>query len=121
MSRPIAALAALVTLFYAARSLAELKQHFRGAPVETIFVERYWTLMDGLSLVAVKGCSQPIIDPADEKIVLQYFRLSEDELELHAEGWISDRTWTAWRAGIVAQISRWPFFDVWTCERSLPG
>ena len=38
------------------------------------------------------------IDPADEKIVLQYFRLSEDELELHADGWISERTWAVWQA-----------------------
>jgi hypothetical protein len=97
---------------YAAKSLGELKRQ-RDRQFETIFVERYWALMDRLSLAAIKGRPQSTVDPNDEKVALQYFRLSEDELELHRGGWISEQTWTVWHEGIQAQMKRWPFCAVW--------
>lgn len=111
-----AALIALAALIYAAKSLGELKRQ-RERQFETIFVERYWTLMDRLSLAAIKGQEQSTIDPDDEKVALQYFRLSEDELELHRDGWISEQTWAVWREGIQAQMKRWPFRVVWQDAR----
>ncbi|MEN3361195.1 MAG: hypothetical protein V7637_5177 [Mycobacteriales bacterium] len=74
---------------------------------------RYWTLMDRLSLQALRGDDQEPHRDDDERAVLAYFRLCEDELELRREGWITDATWTVWAVGIEAQLKRWPFRQIW--------
>ena len=116
LATAFAAVIALGALVYAAKSLGELKRQ-RDRQFETIFVERYWSLMDRLSLAAIKGCAQSSVDPDDEKVALQYFRLSEDELELRRDGWISDQTWAVWHEGMQAQMKRWPFCAVWEQAR----
>jgi hypothetical protein len=87
----------------------------RRRQFETIYVQRYWVLMDQLSLDAIKGRERPQINPTDQHVIRSYLRLCEDELELRREGWISEETWAIWRTGILAQIQRWPFKAVW-CE-----
>jgi hypothetical protein len=99
----------------------------RRRQFETIYVQRYWALMDQLSLDALKdGQSKPhnsmgpltVADGQeichnDQRIVHSYLRLCEDELELRREGWISSETWAIWQAGIAAQLQRWPFRPLW--------
>lgn len=85
----------------------------RRRQFETIYVQRYWALIDQLSLDALRGDQQDPIDAADQRVARFYLRLCEDELELRQAGWITDETWRIWEAGIVAQLQRWPFDQVW--------
>ena len=101
----------------------------RRRQFETIYVQRYWTLIDQLSLDAHKGRQPPPVEvdglmatpwhsqinDTDQRVVRSYLRLCEDELELRQEGWISRETWAIWRTGIAAQLERWPFKPIW-CE-----
>lgn len=52
-----------------------------------------------------------------------YFRLSEDEADLRAQGWVSDDTWRDWSGAISSQMRRPPFDRIWaeTCEDSAAG
>lgn len=79
---------------------------------EMIYVQRYWQLMDGLSLEALTG-PRGELQRSDARIVRGYLRLCEDELELRGAGWISDETWAVWGPGIHTQLGRWPFREVW--------
>jgi hypothetical protein len=91
----------------------------RRRQFETIYVQRYWTLIDKLSLEALRGRAQPQIRVIDQQIVRSYLRLCEDELELRKAGWITSDTWEIWETGIRAQLKRWPFCQVWrevNCE-----
>jgi hypothetical protein len=87
----------------------------RRRQFETIYVQRYWALMDGLTVDSLAGRRAEDVGPVDEKVALAYIRLCEDELELRQAGWISHETWQLWSAGIKAQLDhRWPFDEVWT-------
>ena len=86
----------------------------RRRQFETIFVQRYWSLIDRLSLDAQKGHRRPQIEVSDEKAVRSYLRLCEEELELRKEGWITGETWQIWQTGMIAQLRRWPFDVIWT-------
>lgn len=88
---------------------------------EMLYVQRYWTLMDQLSLAARRGTSGGPVPEGDEKVVLAYFRLCEDQLDLRKFGWISDTTWKLWSTGMEDQFQRWPFDDIWETTSSLPG
>lgn len=82
---------------------------------EDLFVQRYWNIMDRLSLRAME-CDTPddrTIEADDLLAVVAYLRLSEDELDLRAERWVSKDTWEIWRTGIASQLSRWPFDAIW--------
>lgn len=87
----------------------------RRRTFEDFYVERYWKVMDNLSLEAVKGevAKDTWVLPEDEKAVLAYLRLSEDELDLRAKGWISTSTWHLWWGGVQVQLSRAPFKKIW--------
>lgn len=80
---------------------------------ENLFVQRYWTLIDRLSLTALSGDSNGKLQDDDNRIIRAYFRLCEDELELRKSGWISDSTWKMWRVGMFAHLRRWPFSELW--------
>lgn len=88
---------ALGVLLAALALRASQRQRLRQ--FESVYVERYWRLMDGLSLAATRGESS-LPHPGDEKIARAYLRLCEDECELRAEGWIGDATWRIWAEGI---------------------
>ena len=86
----------------------------RRRQFEMIYVQRYWTLMDGLTVDALAGRRTSCLQPQDEKVALAYIRLCEDQLELRHAGWISDETWKIWSSGLQAQLTRrWPFNEVW--------
>jgi hypothetical protein len=104
-----AAVIGLIVAYLAVRA-AHLQ---RRRQFETIYVQRYWALMDQLSIEALKGNPRPTISLADQRVIRSYLRLCEDELELRQEGWISRETWAIWKTGITAQTKRWPFQAVW--------
>jgi len=99
-------LIAAFSLFLSAR---QQKRQF-----ESFYIQRYWNLMDQLSLEVIRGNhSGSGLNSTDEKVVLGYLRLCEDELELRAGGWISHRTWGVWRKGIHCQLRREPYAQLW--------
>jgi hypothetical protein len=85
----------------------------RRRQFELVFVQRYWSLMDDLSLDALAGRKNSEVTSSDEKAILIYIRLCEDELELRCAGWISTVTWSIWSKGMLVQLQRWPFNVVW--------
>jgi hypothetical protein len=110
----------MVGVLAAVLQLGSLRKERRRA-FEESFVQRYWKIMDDLSLAALKGTPPPeaAVTPGDEKAVIAFLRLSEDELDLRARGWISAGTWVLWWEGIRNQLHRWPFDEVWrdVCAR----
>ena len=77
-----------------------------------LYVQRYWCLMDKLSLSALRGTPSSEVDDEDEKVVRAYLRLCEDQLELRKQGWLTNATWCLWSAGMEQQLNRWPFRTV---------
>ncbi|SNX64809.1 hypothetical protein SAMN06272735_6637 [Streptomyces sp. TLI_55] len=84
---------------------------------EDVYVARYWSLLDRLSLPALRGVDGRGEGGADADrdtaAIRLYFRLSEDEADLRAQGWVSDETWGDWGGAIHAQMHRPPFDRVW--------
>ena len=110
----LTAVASLVAIIVAIVQLSQLRKQ-RIRDFEDLFVQRYWAIMDSLSLKAIE-CDAPddrAVEADDRRAVMAYLRLSEDELELRAERWVSPDTWEQWRAGIASQLRRWPFDVVW--------
>lgn len=85
----------------------------RRRQFEALYVQRYWAIMDLLSLQALRGEHCEDVQPQDEKAAWAYLRLCEDELELRASKWVSTPTWTIWSWGMREQLQRWPFSEVW--------
>ncbi|MFC8343895.1 hypothetical protein [Streptomyces sp. NPDC057280] len=90
---------------------------------EDVYVARYWSLLDRLSLPALRGAgaggdaesttAAAYGSDSDTTAIRLYFRLSEDEADLRAQGWVSDETWGEWGGAIHAQMHRPPFDRVW--------
>nr|WP_059195493.1 hypothetical protein [Streptomyces antibioticus] len=78
---------------------------------EDVYVARYWSLLDRMSLHALRGVDAG--DADDTTAIRLYFRHSEDEADLRAQGWVSDETWGEWGGAIHAQMHRPPFDRVW--------
>lgn len=112
MIADIASVATAIGVFIALTGLRQ-SQRQRVRAFEDSYVRRYWHLMDQLSLDALRGVANGPLSEADEKIIRAYLLLCEDELDLRANGWISDATWKIWEPGIIAQLRRWPFEEVW--------
>jgi len=111
----IGVFAAVIGVFAAVRQLHELGDQ-RRRDFENLFVQRYWKIMDDLSLEAIE-CTRTVgepVSPGDRKAVIAFLRLSEDELDLCAKNWIGAATWELWRDGMATQLRRWPFNVVWT-------
>jgi hypothetical protein len=102
----------LSLLFGALALRASQRQRLRQ--LEMLYVQRYWALMDKLSLSALRGTPQTTVGEEDEKVVRAYLRLCEDQLELRKQGWLSTATWRLWSAGMNQQLRRWPFHAVWS-------
>jgi hypothetical protein len=110
----IGVFAAVIGVFTAALQLMGLRKQ-RVRDFEDLFVQRYWKIMDDLSLEAIE-CAKPDggpVLPSDRKAVIAFLRLSEDELDLRAKDWIGEDTWKLWRDGMATQLRRWPFDVVW--------
>jgi hypothetical protein len=85
----------------------------RVRQVEDSYVARYWSLLDRLSTRALRGVDADDLGEEDQKAIRLYFRLSEDEADLRAQGWVSDDTWNDWGGAIHAQMHRPPFDRLW--------
>lgn len=110
----IGVFAAVIGVFAAVLQLHELGEQ-RRRDFENLFVQRYWKIMDDLSLEAIE-CANAFgepVSPSDRKAVIAFLRLSEDELDLRAENWIGADTWGLWWDGMATQLRRWPFNVVW--------
>src|SRR6267142_6421709 len=92
-----------------------LRQNYRERlrQFEEMYVERYWKIIDQLSLDALKASDQAQVGPEDEKSIRTYILLSEDELQLRASGYISDSTYKVWAEAIRDQLSQPMFKKVW--------
>ncbi|MFD3456756.1 hypothetical protein ACFWVC_31845 [Streptomyces sp. NPDC058691] len=93
----------------------------RVRQVEDVYVARYWTLLDKMSPSTLRGAR---VEDLDQKAVIRlYFRLSEDEADLRAQGWVSKDTWHIWSSSIHSQLHRQPFEHLWneTLEDSDAG
>lgn len=85
----------------------------RVRQVEDVYVARYWSLLDRLSTRTLRGIEPDSLSELEEAAVRLYFRLSEDEADLRAQGWVSDDTWRDWGGAIHSQMHRPPFDRLW--------
>ncbi|MFD6277763.1 hypothetical protein ACFWFI_19645 [Streptomyces sp. NPDC060209] len=95
----------------------------RVRQVEDVYVARYWSLLDRLSPHTLRGLDGHVLREEEELAIRLYFRLSEDQANLRAQGWVSDDTWRDWSGAITSQMGRPPFDLLWTetCEDSAAG
>ncbi|MGW2283638.1 hypothetical protein [Streptomyces phaeochromogenes] len=89
----------------------------RVRQVEDFYIARYWSLLDRLSTRTLRGVDAGALDEEEEMPIRLYFRLSEDEADLRAQGWVSDDTWRDWGGAIHAQMHRPPFDRLWAETR----
>jgi hypothetical protein len=104
----VTAIGVLGVMFGLRQSYRERLRQF-----EVMYVERYWKILDQLSLDALKGSSPAKITDADEKAIRNYILLCEDELQMRRNGYISDSTYKVWAAGMRDQLSQPMFKEVW--------
>jgi hypothetical protein len=92
-----------------------LRQSYRERlrQFEEKYVERYWKILDELSLEAVRGPFSGEVGRSDEKAIRSYIALCEDELEMRRYGYIADSTYELWAEGIRSQLRQQPFEPVW--------
>jgi hypothetical protein len=111
----VQAIASVVTAIGIVIAVVGLRQTQRQRlrQFEALYVKRYWELMDRLSLAALKEDRTSSVVDEDQRAIRAYLRLCEDQLELRREGWISSATWLVWAEGIMNQLMRCPFDEVW--------
>jgi hypothetical protein len=80
---------------------------------EEKYVERYWKILDELSLEVVRVPASDKVGRSDEKAIRTYIALCEDELEMRHYGYIADSTYELWAEGIRSQLRQGPFETVW--------
>jgi len=108
-------IAALVILILGITGLlAGLRQAYlaRLRQFEAKYVDRYWAILDELSLSALSLANKEP-DDADEKTIRKYIFLCEDELQMRRLGYISDATYQEWADGILSQFRQPMFAEVW--------
>jgi hypothetical protein len=90
--------------------LFSLRQAYRARlrQFEEEYVERYWSILDSLSLAAL-SISEQSTDHDDEVSIRKYIFLCEGELQLRKNGYISDATYYEWADGMLEQL-RQPIF-----------
>ncbi len=86
------------------QSYLERLQQFEGK-----YVERYWKILDRLSLEALTGSCPDAISEGDNASIRSYILLCEDELEMRKNGYIADGTYDLWADGITGQFQQ-PMF-----------
>jgi len=108
-------IALIVTAVGVIGGVLGLRQSYRERlrQFESRYVERYWQILDRLSLEALSGSCPDIIAECDNSAIRSYFFLCEDELEMRANGYIADRTYELWAEGIVSQLKQPIFAKVW--------
>jgi hypothetical protein len=112
----VSSIALIVTAIGVLGVMFGLRQNYRERlrQFEEMYVERYWRIVDQLSLDALKALRPAQVCPEDEKAIRTYILLCEDELQLRASGYISDGTYKVWAEAIHDQLSQPMFKEVWT-------
>ena len=109
---------AVVALFViiGVRNLRESRK-LRIIGYEDRFEERYWNLMERLSMRALRGAvrhpPRRRCKESDLLVARSYFRLCETQLNVRAQGWITDATWKTWGQGITDRMHHYPFSVAW--------
>jgi hypothetical protein len=108
-------IALIVTALGVVGVMFSLRQTYRERlrKFEEMYIQRYWKILDQLSLDALKGSDPPRIDAADEKVIRSYLFLCEDELEMRQHGYISDDTYKVWADGMRDQLLQPIFANTW--------
>ena len=92
-----------------------LRQNYRERlrQFEAMYVERYWMILDKLSIDALSGSCPDKIAEDDNKAIRSYILLCEDELEMRENGYIADNTYKLWTDGIQNQLKQPMFEKIW--------
>jgi hypothetical protein len=111
----VADIALLVTAIGVLGVVLGLRQNYRERlrQFETRYVERYWSILDKLSIDALSGSSLEKIIEDDNKAIRGYILLCEDELEMRENGYIADSTYRLWADGIQSQFEQPIFKEIW--------
>jgi hypothetical protein len=80
---------------------------------EAMYVQRYWSILDQLSLDVLAGSAADAASDADMKAIRAYLFLCEDELEMRGRGYVADTTIRIWADAAVAQLQLPAFQEVW--------
>jgi hypothetical protein len=93
-----------------------LRQSYRERlrQFESMYVQRYWKILDQLSLEALKASPTVGVGREDEKAIRNYILLCEDELQMRRSGYISDGTYQVWADGMRDQLNQPVFRKIWT-------
>lgn len=93
-----------LTLVAVVAAVLQLRLHTQQThrDLESLYVQRYWELMDRRS-GPFEVDSQP--QPQDRRVIYSYFQLCEDELDLRRVGRITDSTWKEWARWIREQCA----------------
>jgi hypothetical protein len=117
----------VVAVIGVAGVLFSLRQAYRARlrQFEEKYVERYWSILDGLSLAAL-SISDQLPEHDDEVAIRRYIFLCEDELQMRKNGYISDTTYYEWADGMLDQFRQPMFKDVWNrvhgkADQNKPG
>jgi hypothetical protein len=78
-----------------------------------MYVQRYWSILDQLSLKALDRSAPDSISADDKKAIRAYLFLCEDELEMRGRGYIADSTYSIWSEATRTQLEQPMFKDVW--------
>lgn len=104
----VTALGVLAAVFGLRQSNRERLRQF-----EAMYVQRYWSILDQLSLDALAGSTKNPPGEADLKAVRAYLFLCEDELEMRGRGYIADTTYKIWADSAVTQLQQHMFQATW--------
>lgn len=111
----IADIALIVTAIGVVGVVLGLRQNYRERlrQFESMYVERYWMILDRLSIDALSGLCPDIVTEDDNKAIRSYILLCEDELEMRENGYIADSTYELWAVGIQNQLKQPMFAKIW--------
>jgi hypothetical protein len=111
----VSSIALVVTAIGVLGVMFGLRQNYRERlrQFEEMYVERYWKILDQLSLDALRASCPAEVGHDDEKAIRNYILLCEDELQLRRSGYISDGTYKVWAQAIHDQLSQPMFKKIW--------
>jgi hypothetical protein len=111
----VSEIALVVTALGVLGVMVGLRQSYRERlrQFESLYVQRYWKILDQLSLEAVKASPTADAGCEDEKAIRNYILLCEDELQMRRNGYISDSTYRVWADGMRDQLSQPMFKKIW--------
>lgn len=67
---------------------------------ESLYVQRYWHLMDQLSSEVQFAHPEVSIEEEERRVLFAYVQLCEDEADLYVQGRVTHGTWHIWKTGI---------------------